>query len=127
MPQEGDYKLVIGEDSWVVFKEDVLPDGFDTLDAITQEAVAREIFASHVTKLQEAERPATFEDFAFPLAFLFVFALVVLWLAKRITKNPKLYDNVVKLDGKPNPHYGQDREKPDYLTITGRSFKLKDE
>src|SRR5687768_10686563 len=126
MPQAAeDYKLVIGEDSWVVIKSDALPHMFDTLDAVAQDSIARNIFTNHVVEIQEDERPVTFQDFGFPIIFLFVFALIVLWIAKGITKNPKLYDNVVKLDGQPNPNYGQDRVTPDYLTITGRSFKLK--
>ncbi len=123
MPQ--DYTLKLSDSSSIVIDENQLPEGFHALDNLRKDSVASRLVLDHVNMLVEAERPATWEDFAWPIGFLAIFALIILWVAKKIRDNPKLYDNVVKLDGKPNPDYGKDREKQEYITIAGNSFKLK--
>jgi hypothetical protein len=131
MPQEP-YALILEDSSYVILDGSQLPAGFDTMDDAARQVAAREIVAAHISTLEKAERPATFKDFAEPLSFLFVFALIILFIAKTIRNNPKLYDTIAKMDGGPNPEYGigwrQDaaaaQPKPEYLTCPGNTLQF---
>ena len=111
MPQQEPYTIILDDSSTITLQEDQLPAGFDTFNAVKKDSVARNIVIEHLNELQAGERPATFRDFAWPLAILFTLSIIILLVAKKIRNNPKVYDNVVKLDGKPNEEYGKDWEK----------------
>ena len=95
MPQDT-YTLKLDDSTSVTLDAYQLPDGFDTLSESRKDQVARDIVYNHISILQQEQKPATFKDFAIPLAVITVLALIILWVAKRIRGNPKLYDKIVK-------------------------------
>lgn len=107
MPQRSDYTLYIDDSTSVLINAGQLPAGFDTMSSSSQHSVALLLVKDHIAVLSGDDKPATFKDFAIPIGLLIVFALVILWIAKKIRDNPKMYDTVVKMDGEPNVEYGK--------------------
>lgn len=106
MPQEKIYTIDLDDSTTIEFNPDMLPTGFDTLQASEKKAILHKIVKDSMT-LHE-EKTATASDILLPLVIVFTIALLILFIAKKIRKNPKLYDTIVKVDGKPNPEFGKD-------------------
>ncbi len=104
MPQDKKYTIDLDDSTTVEFNPDKLPAGFDTLSEADQKTVLIKIVNDSMGK----EEPATAYDILIPLGFVIIFALVILFIARRIQRNPKIYDTIVKMDGKPNADYGKD-------------------
>jgi hypothetical protein len=111
MPQNDNYTLHIDDTTTILIDHNQLPSDFKNLTPQKQELVARKAVQDHIKMIENASKPATFADFAIPVAILFILSLLILWIAKKIRDNPKVYDNVVKMDGEANPEYGQGWKK----------------
>ncbi len=107
MPQDTPYTLVLDNETSIEIHPSKLPRGFEKMSPSEKHETARNLVKEHVEKIQRSQQPPTTRDFLVPLGILFALTLVIIIIAKRIRKNPKLYDKVVKLDGEPNPEYGK--------------------
>lgn len=107
MPQDSPYILVLDSVTSIQIDPSKLPDGFEDLTAGEKDLAARKVVKEHIELIQRSQQPPTARDFIIPLAILFAITIVIIIIARRIRKNPKLYDNIVKLDGEPNPDHGK--------------------
>lgn len=101
MPQEKTYTIQLNDSTLIEYDPEQVPAGFDTLSAIEQIAYIQSGINEYHANLQK-EKNATAGDIIWPLVFVIVFALIILFIARKIRDNPKVYDAVVKLDGEPN-------------------------
>lgn len=109
MPQEKKYTLDLNDSTTIEFNPAHIPAGFDTLSQENQKAVLHQIVKNQISAL-EKEKSATASDIIVPLILVLILAFIVLFFAKKIRDNPKLYDRLVKLDGKPNPNNSPDEK-----------------
>ena len=95
MPQEQPYFLKVNDSTTVEVAARRLPDGFYELSPYEQDSTARQLLVNHIEQIQESQRPVTAKDILIPIAILIIIAAVIMLIARKIQKNPKVYDKVV--------------------------------
>lgn len=96
MPQPAEpYLLKVNEKSSVEISPHVLPQNFDQLSEYQKDSVARVLLKEHIALLEREKQPPTAKDFLIPIGILLPLSALIIFLARRIKKNPKLYDRVV--------------------------------
>lgn len=98
MPQNEPYLLKLNDSTTIQVAGSRLPDGFYNLSDHQQDSVARQLLIEHIEQIRESRRPVTAGDILVPLAILLVIAAVIMFIAKKVRDNPKLYDKVVRND-----------------------------
>lgn len=102
MPQEKTYTIQLNDSTLIEYDPEQVPAGFDTLSPNEQKAYIRQGINEYNAN-REKEKNASAGDIIWPAAIVIVLSLIILYIAKKIRDHPKIYDSVVKLDGKPNP------------------------
>ena len=123
MPQDPHPTIQLNDGTIISYDPALVPEGFDTLSTEAKKLYIEDVIGAQIQTLAPQEE-ATAGDIAAPLIFVFLFAIIILWIAKKIRQNPKVYDTLVKMDGKPNPEFGEgwrqhNQTKPEYLTCPG--------
>ena len=129
MPQDSYPTIQLNDSTIIAYDPDLVPGGFDTLSLEAQKLYIRNAVETHIRN-RETEQEASPGDIFGPFVFVLLFALVILWIAKKIRDNPRVYDTVVKMDGGPNPEFGlgwrqkntDDQSNPEYLTCPGKAL-----
>ena len=106
MPQDPNPTIQLNDSTVISYDPALVPDGFDTLSAEAKKLYIKNAIQTHMRN-RETEQEATPAEILTPLVFVLLFAIFILWLAKKIRQNPKVYDTIAKMDGKPNPEFGQ--------------------
>ncbi len=98
MPQEEPYFLRLNDSTTIEVAGRRLPDNFNSFNDHQKDSVARQLYIRHIEQIQEANRPATAKDFLVPLGILLVIAAIIMFIAKKVRDNPKLYNRMVRQD-----------------------------
>lgn len=98
MPQEDPYFLHLDDSTTIEVAGRRLPEGFHHLNEYQKDSVARKLLAEHIEQVRESQRPVTAKDIIIPLAILLVIAAVIMFIAKKVRDNPKVYDRLVRKD-----------------------------
>lgn len=97
MPQPPEpYLLHVNEKTSIEVNPKVLPKNFYQLNEFQKDSVARKIVIEHIDLLEKERQPPTAKDFLIPIGILLPLAAIMIFLARRIKNNPKLYDRLVK-------------------------------
>ncbi|MEO6584349.1 MAG: hypothetical protein ABIO05_08480 [Ferruginibacter sp.] len=110
MPQQPANSFVLDDSTTIQYDPAFVPPGFDTLPLAAKKAFILQSIQQELAN-RKTEEEVTATDIILPIVLVSFFALLILFIARKIRDNPKVYDTVVKMDGEPNAEFGKGWKK----------------